>query len=146
MEGIQNKERVPPIVFVEENLSELQKKSKGTRLYKDFLIKNENKEIVGNFTLSIARPPGKEATAYLATINVHAARGKGYGRAAYLKIIDLMHRENIRFTSSETMLSRDSKKVWDWLVAQGKARVIDPGEVFETAENVGYSTTQYEAI
>ncbi|MDP3646297.1 MAG: hypothetical protein Q8R25_04380 [bacterium] len=142
----QNQERILPTVSIEENLSRLQKIAKGTMMAQDFLIKNEQGQTVGSFTLQISRPPKGEATAYLNTINVDAARGKGYGRAAYLKIIDHLKGQNIRFTSSTYSLSRDSKKVWDRLVQEGRARLVDEGQTDETKENEGYSTAQYEAL
>lgn len=146
MEGLSGKqERVLPTVLIQENLTQLQKAAKGTRISQDFLIKNVRGEVVGNFTLSIARPPGKEATAYLNTINV-TERNMAYGRAAYLKIIDHLKRQDVRFTSSEFQSSRDANKVWDWLVAEGKARLVDKGEVNMNTENVGYTTAHYEAL
>ena len=138
-------ERMLPQVTVEENLSPLQKIGKGTRISKDFVIKNERSDVVGKFTLSIARPSNGEAIAHLNTVSV-TERGNGYGRAAYLKIIDYLHNQNIIFTSSESQLSRDSKKVWDWLVQEGKAYLVDAGKNDENAQNAGYSTATYRAF
>jgi len=141
-----NQENILPNVLIEQHLSPLQKIAKGTRTSEVFLIKDENENVVGSFTLSISRPRDKAAVAYLNTINVNSARGKGYGRAAYLKIVNYLKQQNIQFISSEYQLSRDAKKVWDWLVQEGKARLIDEGKTSDSSLNEGYSTARYEAL
>ncbi|MFZ2887065.1 MAG: hypothetical protein WA021_04570 [Minisyncoccia bacterium] len=118
---------------------------RGTRISKDFIIKNVRAENVGNFTLTIAQPPGGQARAYLNTINV-TERNMAYGRATYLKIIEQMKSQNIRFTSSEFQSSRDADKVWQWLVNENKARLVNPGDRVQSVDNAGYSTALYEAL
>ncbi len=117
MEGIPTPERILPIVSIEQNLSPMQKIAKGRMTNEDFLIKNENGETIGNFTLLFKKSLQQDGgVAYLNTINVNGARGKGYGRAAYVQIIEHLKQRNFTFKSSEFQLSRGSKKAWDWLV------------------------------
>ncbi len=148
MEGTPTQERILPTVSIEQNLSPMQKIAKGRMTNEDFLIKNENGETIGNFTLLFKKSPQPEegGIAYLNTINVNGARGKGYGRAAYVQIINHLEQRNITFKSSEFQLSRGSKKAWDWLVEQGLARLVDKGVTDESKEDEGYSTAQYEVI
>lgn len=147
MERVPTSKRILPTVSIEQNLSPKQKIAKGRMADEDFSIKNENGEKIGNFTLLIKWSPNKEAgVAYLNTINVNGARGRGYGRAAYVKIIDYLKQKNITFKSTESKLSRRSKKAWDYLVQESLARLVDEGKVDESVEDEGYSTAQYEAI
>jgi predicted GNAT family acetyltransferase len=52
-------------------------------------------------------------------------RGKGFGRAAYVRAIELAHQEGKAF-QSDTFLTKDSKKMWDALTDQGIAEEIHP--------------------
>lgn len=119
---------------------------KGTISTEHFLIKAASGETIGEGTLSISRPTKGEQTAYLNTIAIHEdLRGHGYGKSAYVQLIQTLKDQGITLTSG-FQLSRGTAKIWDWLVTEKRAKKTKTGEINEEAENAGYSSSEYEAL
>lgn len=124
------------------------RESKGTFKSQDLLIKDKHGEVIGHATVNVSRPKTGEPEAYLNTISINEelrGQGYGYGKAAYLEIIKMLAGIKLK-TKNNFGLSRGTFKVWEWLCLNGIAVKTAEGKINDSAENIGYSTAEYETI
>ena len=134
-------ERIPP-----------KQETRGTMAFEEYRIMNEG-SVIGELMLVVSTPKGREHTAYLNTIKLYENedsaknfKGKGYGTATYMKIIENVKERGIKFLSSGSQLSKDAYLLWEKLVAAGLAKKIREGTFDESSPEAGYTDAEYEAI
>lgn len=96
-------------------------------VYNFLEILNNSGEEIGNFATI-----DHENSRHFVNIELNDdnnIRGKGYGLATYIKVIEESHKKGLTFESHPSLVSRNAKLIWDKFVYEKIAEVIKPFEV-----------------
>jgi GNAT superfamily N-acetyltransferase len=137
-EKLDPKHTLPPIELEEESVSPIEGET-----FHYFGIHSMDGARIGELNV-VVEDDSQQAEIDLIELETDS-RGKGYGRASYVALLQKLTAMGIKLRSGNN-LSREAKAIWDWMVEKGVARQLAEGDTNESSETFGYSTAEYEVI